>query len=462
MDNRSGIHINDVVISRLSGPVFIAYLKPPSNRPDLPLALLLGDTHGQSGLCQDCKNPECYQVFDRDFLLQFDKIAEKYPIDFFTESNELGMRIAPTHDPNQVLSRFLATLPDCHNVAMRRERRNKCPTKYVRWHHSDPRQNLSTFESQMDVAHMVLEEWLKVLDLDEIVNKNLENIPSLSEIVKRVVEDETFIYFGVGARLSLSTIGQYISDLHQIVLDNIPNIPLIIDQVVDYMWQLLERNSSILIKQLRKLDDGKDWKSIVKTAVVEEISDLPATPFELLMKTDSSDLEFANTIFSKLLVGMGYVQVEMATIQNIRPLLALRDVIDALSLLGLIIPAVLVDIYTLARMLKMPKDNDRAVLMLGYFGKSHCQSMAAILMNLMNYSLIYDNETEYGDNCIIINKPIYLSENIEELARKRYSQHPEQKEKYLRVIRDETRSRHFAKDVNQRNVRTSRSRSPRK
>lgn len=87
---------NNTLINRISGPISIYYLKPdPSvflkynKTVNFPIILGFGDYHySYQNLCKNCKGKDCVNIYGKNFLKKIDKLASKYPIDFFTESSE--------------------------------------------------------------------------------------------------------------------------------------------------------------------------------------------------------------------------------------------------------------------------------------------------------------------------------------------------------------------------------------
>jgi hypothetical protein len=160
---KSGLQLPNMTVSRISGPVTLYYLKPSSaayatfhkEGMDLPLLLLFGDQHrSDSGMCEECTCEDdncCKLIYDKEFIKEFDKIAQNTPVDFYTESSR-SKETYVKKGKNILFKDFINnTVKDCHRVSLRTtaEYTQKCPTKFIRWHYGDLRAFPSAIEGFM-------------------------------------------------------------------------------------------------------------------------------------------------------------------------------------------------------------------------------------------------------------------------------------------------------------------------
>lgn len=160
----TGLQLPDMTVSRISGPVSMYYLKPNiifydsyhQLGIDLPLILLFGDVHrSESGLCDSCEctSPDacCKLIHDKEFIKQFDKIAQETPVDFYTESSPKKETYSK-HGADVLFKDFIyKTVAPCHRVSLRTSPSytTECPTKFIRWHYGDIRTFSTVIEGFM-------------------------------------------------------------------------------------------------------------------------------------------------------------------------------------------------------------------------------------------------------------------------------------------------------------------------
>ena len=88
---QNGIHIENQIIKKISGPVSFYYLKPQNVKEqgiDYPLLMLFGDSHNsRDNMCAPCNNDKgCYQIYDDRFLQLLDKVSlPEKPMDIYYE-----------------------------------------------------------------------------------------------------------------------------------------------------------------------------------------------------------------------------------------------------------------------------------------------------------------------------------------------------------------------------------------
>ena len=90
------LHEDGPVVKKISGPVSLYYLKPPTDfyfkykgQINMPLVLLFGDLHqSYDNLCEPCNHDDgCMEIYSPAFLTLLDNLSTlESPIDFYTES----------------------------------------------------------------------------------------------------------------------------------------------------------------------------------------------------------------------------------------------------------------------------------------------------------------------------------------------------------------------------------------
>lgn len=145
--DKKGLLLGDQLIQRITGPMRVTILKPPSSPPfSMPPILLFGDVHFSiEGECADCMvNDGCYRISEDAFFQALDRVSTKdAPIDFYIESYMKDIpnshRIAAVGE----IQRATNSIRRCaawNKSKKQRYRRNACPTETVRYHYGDLRQ----------------------------------------------------------------------------------------------------------------------------------------------------------------------------------------------------------------------------------------------------------------------------------------------------------------------------------
>jgi hypothetical protein len=137
-------------IRQISGPISFYYLKPKQSTITnyFPLIILFGDQHRSfDHICNPCNTENsCYRIDSKEFLQVIDKLGTLGPniaIDFYIESSFYGMGNGFLNGPMDYFTNF--SRPDnistCYDRSLigTPEYLENCPTKNIRWHHSDAR-----------------------------------------------------------------------------------------------------------------------------------------------------------------------------------------------------------------------------------------------------------------------------------------------------------------------------------
>jgi hypothetical protein len=142
----------------------------------------------------------------------------------------------------------------------------------------------------------------------------------------------------------------------------------------------------------------------------------------------------------------------------------INDVIDFIYHMLIIATAPLLDMYAVARMVKKPQGNDRGILHIGYYGDRHNEGIRHLLGSILQYEVKVDYPLdEKNGNCLRIKDPLYIEQDMENLAHERYKKFPELANEYKGVLQQESQGRlqHIGKG-GRRTVKRKGSKSGRK
>lgn len=428
----NGIHWFGRVLGKLSGPVSFRYLHPPSNHPELPLVILLGDKHGQDQLCDPCEEEKgCMRVFDPSFLNRLDDLARDVPVDFFVESS---WEMEEEDDPSQILFNELRKVSKaCYNVAHRSQAakgdQEICPTQFMRWHYADSR-----WMKARPFIEPALSGFMQYLS-NTLVNRAFA-VDNALPAYKLIYSREA--WQGVDVQFALQVLDKlFMSDTT--TSDTISSL-------VDLVFSYLNEHPSAVRKQLGK--QSTVLAAQLRDAVVSflENDERMVSAVSTLQEWIGLDRKLMNA-FRDVIKGAATAEgLRYRVPENLRtPSLVanfdlIADVVSHITHVFLRLTGILLDLYAVARMVKPPKGSDRAILHIGYYGDLHCQTIASLLSQTLGYDIIADYPRQ-SDNCIQFSQPIYLERDVEELARQRYQEYPELLEQYRDVIRRESSGR---------------------
>ena len=450
---KNGIHVNRKVISRLSGPVSFHYLHPPPDKPDYPIIMLLGDTHGSFNLCNkcDCEHEEecCLTIYDSKFLREIDLLAEKYPVDFFTESSH--EHPLSYGDETQVLFHHLQkNVKNCYDVSKRSTSRylQECPTQFIRWHHSDIRHMYrKTVEGQLMLpthhfrtlknrsgTSIYFETFAKTLSFTrELIH--LDNL-DIGSMYAQVITDILFSFVDQNEDEEKKEEIEERNDREMIRKTRL---------MIGFTFSLLEKYDSVFIKQIKKEKENTEkWMNIILDILLSNESYTHS--FHRFLNYFYEDIElsmmFRDVLKNTYRMDKPYYNVqEYGNHRVVKNIKYINDFVSEISSLFLFFTSTFLDVYTIARTFKIPFENDRSVLMIGYFGKDHSSSIANILLTHMKYSRIQSINGENRENCIQFSNPIYLQNDIDALALHRYSLYPERLQQYQTILATERHGR---------------------
>lgn len=333
------IKLGEIDVNVLSGPVSMYYLFPTVD--GLPIVLLFGDYHfSVKNMAQECDEEDgCYTVYSDSFLLALDQLANEYPVDFYLEF----IKDHPTALVDNVMAgRLKHKVYGCLDVKKRSSAlyEEACPTRNIRFHYTDVRFNPNYIESEI-VA---------------IYQPYFESLPLIGSVLKTPNASPT-------------------------ILESFHSICVLVGrtgrankQVGDILYDIVEDKKSICGKQIRNVPLQIAWKRIFQ--------------FE--------DADIAD--YKKLYQGQPALVEEVLSAMFESKDLVVRTIHQYIvSLVGkilLIAHSWFLDLYTVARMLKPPRDNTSSYLTLGMFGDRHTQNIVRFLKEEVAYTSFYEHPTE--------------------------------------------------------------------
>lgn len=410
----------DVCIEQLSGPAMLKIMYP--NHASYPIVVLMGDVHARAEVCDPCEHQDgkgCYTLYDPAFLKQMDRIAETYPVDFFTESSHYHFRTASKKEKSQLLfQRFLSQLEKCHDTRFRGQQTD-CPTQYIRWHRMDTRYDVKGVDSFLRISYRIIKE---LQHLDESDHRSVADIlgPNASDV-------SLFIWSFLW--------------MIRMDLENAQNI------MIEFIWSKIDPKS-VLFKQIRKAGENPaDYKKLFADCFHSQfqmrLSDNQEDTLFLLSKIFENPTDPLPQNFKRLNsltkdIRKIHTMEHALPITEYNQLISHRNTMDYLQDAFTRLSTILVDLYTFTRMRKLPKDNDRSVLSFCYFGSLHCSNLE-FLLKARDYTEAFSMLPNQSPrrNCLTAPSSYDLHMIVTSLAKERYSNHPQLQEQYLSKIQSE-------------------------
>lgn len=396
--------IGNKPITRVSGPVRVTVLKPDDDLRNrfkeegarLPYIILFGDHHfDRENNCEECicntngENKECcYEIDDPEFLKLFDGVASKnYPIDFYTEQSYEPRLSDPdiyklnplleTADKTGYLSKFLHDYKICYSKDEKEKRslryEKECPTRDIRWHYTDTRAFTHGNTGDAKLSNGI--------ELYYYILKIFFNDP----------EDITIQ-----------------SKIHDIVKNNNYKLQMtlsIINNGINFLETYVTLDSNFLIaKQVRKqaikeLRDMKLWNIIIKDNINSifknyfKISKIPfnTKDYVTVMKfyIDVLKLISDNTVSNE-----EFLNRREELIKRVENYKIFEDNQSNLNnMIYYTTKTAMMDIYTVARMLKKPEGTP-GFLSMFYGGDNHTTNIRDILIRYFSYEIVGESYNE--------------------------------------------------------------------
>ena len=372
------MEIGDLTINKLSGPTSFrylfpredAFLKKAKEEIFLPIIILLGDIHNsEKGRCDPCDEEKgCFLVESDTFLNTLNQIAERYPIDLYTEyypgkqDNEHG---------GVLFNRLMAKTSGCYETSLRGTNKYRCHFPNVRWHYADTRFWKNKVESDASIVMRYL--------LD--INKDLENRHIFPRTHSSLFQNFLiYIIRTIREGGSMKLLARRLSDLlNDTIVDNKKN-SLVYKQIKNAML-----NISI---------DNYCYFSLECHGVVSD---------------EKVEKEIGNV---ELILGLYDYIFSMEPLgKNIE---CYKKLIQCIFELWLKFTACLLDIYFLGRMLKTPKRNINSYVTVAFFGNDHSKALANFL-DLKLYEIKYSSDQ--SDRCSGIDENINFNKDLVEYSK---------------------------------------------
>jgi hypothetical protein len=345
------MEIGDQTVKNISGPVVCYYLKPNEKvfeifknySIELPMLLLFGDIHGSNhGMCTDCEiSKGCYRIYDEDLLKLLDSLStDKNPVDFYIETSEEiydKYKGEEQKQRNEPLVDLIFYSEICFKRKLRDsiEYKEKCPTKNIRWHYSDPRDKKGYIE---DNIHK-LSKYLLKSEYENI--SSIMYIDIIKDLLINSIDDEN--------KFDISVFSKLFFNLEKNKNDKY--ISLNIKQINKHLYFELEDINRTTL-----------WIDILNSLIshrIEEIHEIKDIK-NLILNIDNIDYM---TSYKK---------------NNIRSFRMLYKLLNSMSVS-------FVDLYFTSRILK--GERTQASLVVSYLGLEHIEYIKIIFENIFNYDL---------------------------------------------------------------------------
>ncbi len=401
--------IGNKPISRVSGPVRVTVLKPDDDLRNrfkkegarLPYIILFGDHHfDRENNCEECEcktnwitgegweNKECcYEIDDPEFLKLFDGVASKnYPIDFYTEqsyeprlSDPKIYEINPsldTADKEGYLAKFIHDYKICYSKAEKEKRtpryKKECPTRDIRWHYIDMRD--FTYGNSGDAQ----------------LNQGI------------------IIYYNILKKFFYEPEDTVQSKIHNIVITHHYKLQMTLDIILNgmnFLKEYLTIDSDFLIpKQVRKqaikeLRDMDLWNSIIKdniNIIFKKYFKYSDTPFNTndYMTVIQFYINVLQLISDNTVSKEEFLEKRKELIKSVENYKIFENNQSNLNIMiSYTIKIAMMDIYTVARMLKKPKGTP-GFLAMYYGGDRHTRNIRDILVSYFSYEIVGESYNE--------------------------------------------------------------------
>jgi len=386
------ISYNDILpylenIKHIEGPVRLLILTPTNRLEEMlgrnpPLIFGLGDIHQGDGVCEPCDIDEgCYTLYgnrinQNDLLGYFDQLGKKFKVDFFYEEWKsklwrkevaAGIKFKLTPDGNSALPLLQTRIPTCGlKQELFGDEENPCPYKFMNIHYVDIRKNFD------DNGFLTL---IEMGDAEKFLKKssNIEfsdlydNIDGLIDYMK--VKDFKFKKF-------INIIQTMYKDIDPEELLDLMIVRFTVG--ADTFFKRYVRNNEIMKKyskvhkQISQLP--LDLQDIMYTYNIKTKDEKFFTEYEELF---NSDME--------------------TKYESIMYLLEMSHQIDInwFGLSG-------VDLYYIARTLKVPTGSVPTQLSVVYLGDGHINFMGGFLLKHGLYKIHLNIRNSNDDKCIRI------------------------------------------------------------
>ena len=456
--NEIGIIIKDTLIKSISGPVSFYYLRPKDTTESkyFPLIVLFGDYHrSRDFICNncDCRNGKCcYTISDKSFLSLLDSLvySHKYPVDFYTETFFIGTSTGFKNGFMEDLT--TKNMMTCYHKNLKSVNNNKCPAQKIRWQSGDAR--MSAFKINSD-----LKQNTYTLKTNKIFSNIISKHRYLEKISKKFINN---LYIE-------GQISTLISDIYGIIQlylyknnhlnknennfliiskNNINKIDIMdlinefkkklnksifkdIDGFIKFLNLLYNNetksftNFDIFLKQFFNImteDNSLIYKQILKQDY--KLFNNKDYWYNIYLNLMNNPLE--NNITKNNLFKIMKVKVEYNIFESLKKLLNnninfknyindIKILYKIFTFLFFVFEVSILDLYTLLRIFKKPKNGYRSSLSFCYFGNRHILNMIKLLTDTQligKYELVHSIEMKKDNRCLNIDFLLNLNEEV--------------------------------------------------
>jgi hypothetical protein len=393
-----------------------------------------------------------YAIYDKEFLQELDKIAQVYPVDFYTEFSPDYPELTKSRPENVLFRRFIEEVTaGCHSRTLRGKPNYTaaCPTQYIRWHYSDVRYMKHTVEHYAFYHKIDVLDWLQDEQEIDALQAAAASATATTTLYRRLREAAVLLQEELFQRLD--TVGEHpiyqalyqsggelFTELMGVILRPSPPSKRHRDLFNVYATHVIKGESSggisVLYKQLKKFNSHLQRAtglSMFLSSVLEHV-------FPELYTVDA-ELDRLSKPCRRLLLATLTHRSNIRLFPWSDPLfrdLAVEDILAFLVALRsirtyfFVIQSLFVEVYAILRMLKPPATSSSPYLVLGYFGGAHAQHMASILemAPYFHYEVVYVNRQtstsifepiQYYSptpRCLVVDQPISLVDDLDKHA----------------------------------------------
>jgi len=417
-------------ISAISGPVSFYYLRPKKdvykkgNGHYFPLIVLFGDYHSSlATTCKPCawnKGQGCYKLSDLRFLRKLDTLSTpQHPVDFYTETVLSGT--GSGFNGGMLKDLTSGEMISCYHHRLRGTSYDKCPTKNIRWHAGETRMiwtdeliygykedyfmnNL--YKNPSNISKMEKHTWIEqefstiLFQLELLKKKNNSNVH------KKIYRDRINVILRNGVFKNIEGFQRLLLTLCD---DSNGSKYINLDKFAETFFGMFTKDNSLIYKQIAKQ------------------SYLPFRSFQKWVDFYKQSLNYRAYSYIRSLVKskqehriLYYIEKQnlRKTIENLPASLSDPDFdfsnfyLDEYFVTYICAP--LLDLYTIARIMKQPTEGIRSSLSFGYFGDAHVENIVQLLVSTNMYEIVCEKPGDFYNisRCKTFDVTLNLSEEV--------------------------------------------------
>ena len=434
---KSGIVLNDKIISGISGPVSLIILKPTIEfykEYQAPIFILFGDVHdSDDNICEECVCNDsncCYNIYSETFLQLLDNIGSdpKFPVDFNIESsiNIHTKKSLKEKDKDMLLKLRIEAeklgypldiLRDkfysCYSKITKEENfefyKKYCPTENIRWQLADSR--FSYYDE-----FLTNEEGTEYMTYKYDFGYFMDQMYILIKYLARKKIEEKKIKLLI---TNLYKFRRYFNTFKFILSEN--------------FFEHIKSNEDnfVIFKQIRKMEEykAKQWEiwfnDYYKYFYNKYVESHDKELKEELEAEDAMEYFISLSKLEKTLVDLieylpKFYKKECTLLDIINFCKPLREDFSYLTSIIENLNTPLLDLYYLSRTFKPPKGSAIPLISIAYFGVNHINNIAYFLQNIMgHYEKVYIKNKKHTDNgdrfvrCLTIDEHVDLQSIID-------------------------------------------------